>query len=102
MTESKGSVQLKLTPEQQEQVRQAAGKLTDTLEMRIEELEEGSPPLLDLVSRGAHSPAPHPLWPPAAFHQPLEAGLLAEGGREPASHPATPNFNHSCRPCPPH
>ena len=36
----KGSIQLKLTPEQQEQVRQATGKLTDTLELSIMELEE--------------------------------------------------------------
>ncbi len=36
----KGAIQLKLTPEQQEQVRQATGKLTDTLELSIMELEE--------------------------------------------------------------
>jgi hypothetical protein len=40
MAGSRGSVQLKLTREQQEQVRQATGKLTDTLELSIEELEE--------------------------------------------------------------
>jgi len=40
MTESKGSVRLTLTPEQQEEIRQATGKLTDTLELSIEELEE--------------------------------------------------------------
>jgi hypothetical protein len=40
MSEDKGSVTLKLTPEQQEQVRKATGKLTDTLEMNIMELEE--------------------------------------------------------------
>jgi hypothetical protein len=40
MAGSRGSVQLKLTPEQQEQIRQATGKLTDTLELSIEELEE--------------------------------------------------------------
>jgi hypothetical protein len=40
MTDRRGSVQLKLTREQQEQVRQATGKLTDTLELSIEELEE--------------------------------------------------------------
>jgi hypothetical protein len=34
------SITLTLTPEQQEQVRQATGKLTDTLEMSIMELEE--------------------------------------------------------------
>jgi hypothetical protein len=29
-----------LTPEQQEQIRKATGKLTDTLQLSIEELEE--------------------------------------------------------------
>jgi hypothetical protein len=40
MTDSEGKVQLKLTPEQQEQVRKATGKTTDTLELSIMELEE--------------------------------------------------------------
>jgi hypothetical protein len=40
MAKDKGSITLKLTPDQQEQVRKATGKLTDTLEMSIEELEE--------------------------------------------------------------
>ena len=40
MTESRGSVQLKLTPEQQQEIRKATGKMTDTLELSIEELEE--------------------------------------------------------------
>ena len=40
MKKNSDSIQLKLTPEQQEQVRQATGKLTDTLEMSIMELEE--------------------------------------------------------------
>jgi hypothetical protein len=40
MTHSRGSVRLKLTAEQQEQIRQATGKLTDTLELSIMELEE--------------------------------------------------------------
>jgi hypothetical protein len=40
MTERPGSIQLTLTPEQQEQIRKATGKLTDTLELSIEELEE--------------------------------------------------------------
>jgi hypothetical protein len=40
MPQEKGSIMLTLTPEQQEQVRQATGKLTDTLEMSIMELEE--------------------------------------------------------------
>jgi hypothetical protein len=40
MTESQDSVRLTLTPEQQDQIRQATGKLTDTLELSIMELEE--------------------------------------------------------------
>ena len=40
MTKSSGSVQLKLTPEQQEEIRKATGKMTDTLELSIVELEE--------------------------------------------------------------
>ena len=40
MREKQGSVQLKLTPEQQEEIRKATGKLTDTLEFSIMELEE--------------------------------------------------------------
>jgi hypothetical protein len=40
MPEDRGSIQLKLTPDQQEQVRQATGKLTDTLEFSVVELEE--------------------------------------------------------------
>ena len=45
MAENRGTVQLKLTPEQQEQVRNATGKLTDTLELRIEELEQRIAPI---------------------------------------------------------
>jgi DNA-binding MarR family transcriptional regulator len=40
MPDDKRSLTLTLTPEQQEQVRQATGKLTDTLELSITELEE--------------------------------------------------------------
>jgi hypothetical protein len=40
MRERQGSVQLKLTPEQQEEIRKATGKTTDTLEFNIMELEE--------------------------------------------------------------
>ena len=40
MTDSRGPVQLKLTPEQQEEIRKATGKMTDTLELSITELEE--------------------------------------------------------------
>jgi hypothetical protein len=39
-------VQLKLTPEQQEAIREATGKLTDTLELSIEALEERIAPAL--------------------------------------------------------
>jgi hypothetical protein len=45
-SESKGTVRLALTPEQQDQVRQATGKRADTLEMSIEELEERIAPAL--------------------------------------------------------
>jgi hypothetical protein len=45
MKENQESVQLKLTPEQQEQIRRATGKLTDTLELNIMELEERIAPL---------------------------------------------------------
>jgi hypothetical protein len=40
MAQDKGSITLKLTPDQQEQVRKATGKMTDTLELSIMELEE--------------------------------------------------------------
>jgi hypothetical protein len=40
MPEKKGTVQLKLTPEQQEEIQRATGKLADTLEFNIMELEE--------------------------------------------------------------
>jgi hypothetical protein len=40
MNKSAGSVQLKLTPEQQEEIRRVTGKMTDTLELSILELEE--------------------------------------------------------------
>ena len=46
MTKDKSSVQLKLTPQQQEQVRLATGKLTDTLELSIMELEERIVPII--------------------------------------------------------
>jgi hypothetical protein len=39
MTDSEGSIELRLTPEQQEQIRKVTGKLTDTLEMSITELQ---------------------------------------------------------------
>ncbi len=39
-TKSSDLVQLRLTREQQEQIRQATGKVGDTLELSIMELEE--------------------------------------------------------------
>jgi hypothetical protein len=45
MTENRGSVQLKLTPEQQEEIRKATGKMMDTVELSIEELEERIAPV---------------------------------------------------------
>ena len=40
MPDTKGSITLNLTPEQREEIRKVTGKLTDTLELRIEELED--------------------------------------------------------------
>jgi hypothetical protein len=40
LIESQVSVQLKLTSEQKEEIRKAAAKLTDTLELSIEQLED--------------------------------------------------------------
>jgi hypothetical protein len=40
MTENRGSIQLKLTLEQQQEIRKATGRMTDTLELSILELEE--------------------------------------------------------------
>jgi hypothetical protein len=46
MSHGKGPFTLKLTREQQEQVRQATGRMGDTLELSIEELEERIAPSL--------------------------------------------------------
>ena len=46
MQDRGGKVQLKLTPEQQDEIRKATGKLTDTLELSIMELEERIAPTL--------------------------------------------------------
>ena len=35
MPEKQGTIQLKLTPEQQQEIQKATGKLTDTLEFSI-------------------------------------------------------------------
>jgi hypothetical protein len=40
MKDSRGSIRLRLTPEQQEEIRKATGKTAETLELSIEELEE--------------------------------------------------------------
>jgi hypothetical protein len=40
MAQEKDTFTLKLTPEQQQQIQNATGKLTDTLEFSIMELEE--------------------------------------------------------------
>ncbi len=46
MADTKGPVRLTLTPEQQEQVRQATGKQAAALELSVEELEERIPPAM--------------------------------------------------------
>jgi hypothetical protein len=46
VSHEKGPFTLKLTAEQQEQVRRATGKLGDTLEFSIQELEERIAPSL--------------------------------------------------------
>jgi hypothetical protein len=57
MAQEKGSITLKLTQEQQEQVRNAVGKTGDTLEMSIEELEARIAPSLPLAhGQGFHTP----------------------------------------------
>lgn len=48
MSHEKAPIALKLTPEQKEQVRQATGKTSDTLEMSIEELEERIAPSISV------------------------------------------------------
>jgi hypothetical protein len=45
MEKKPDTIELKLTPEQQEQIRQATGKLTDTLELNITMLEERIAPI---------------------------------------------------------
>ena len=45
MSSAQDSIQLKLTPEQQKQVLDATGKLADTLEFDIMELEERIAPM---------------------------------------------------------
>lgn len=40
MKQDRNSIQLKLTPEQQEEIRKATGKTAETLELSITELEE--------------------------------------------------------------
>ena len=40
MNDNRGSVQLKLTEDQKEEIRKATGKTMDTLELSVTELEE--------------------------------------------------------------
>ena len=40
MAETKGPVRIKLTPDQQNEIRKATGKNADALELSAEELEE--------------------------------------------------------------
>jgi hypothetical protein len=40
VAQDKESITLKLTPEQQEQIRKLTGKMTDTVELSIMDLEE--------------------------------------------------------------
>ena len=57
MATDKNSISLKLTPEQQAQIRAATGKLGDTLEFSIEELEERIAPSLPRPHiSGFHTP----------------------------------------------
>ena len=46
MKENQGSVQLKLTDDQKEEIRKATGKTMETLELSITELEERIAPAL--------------------------------------------------------
>ena len=45
MKEDRGSIQLRLTPEQMEAIRRATGKTAETLELSIMELEERIAPI---------------------------------------------------------
>jgi hypothetical protein len=57
MSHENGQFTLRLTPEQQEQVRQATGKMGDTLELSIEELEQRIAPSLPRPhTSGFHTP----------------------------------------------
>jgi hypothetical protein len=57
MSHEKGQFTLRLTPEQQEQVRQATGRTGDTLELSIDELEERIAPSLPRPHiSGYHTP----------------------------------------------
>ena len=50
--EGKGRVSLRLTPEQQNQIRQATGKNAEALELTVEELEQRIAPVQWGVGRG--------------------------------------------------
>jgi uncharacterized small protein (DUF1192 family) len=45
MAKARNSVRLKLTPEQQQQVKEAIGKDAEALELTVEELEERIAPV---------------------------------------------------------
>jgi hypothetical protein len=45
MAKQRQSLRLKLTPEQQEQVRQALGREAEAIELSVEELEERIAPM---------------------------------------------------------
>ncbi len=55
MAQAKGQVRIKLTPEQQNQVRQATGKSADAIELTVQELEQRIAP--SSFSFGASNPA---------------------------------------------
>jgi hypothetical protein len=56
MKDGTSPITLTLTPDQQEQIRQATGKTADTLEMSIEELEERIAPFQSFHATGYHTP----------------------------------------------
>ena len=55
MAQGTGQVRIKLTPEQQNQIRQATGKNAEALELTVQELEQRIAPTS--FSFGASNPA---------------------------------------------
>ncbi len=77
MSSGQDSIQLKLTPEQQKQVLDATGKLADTLEFDIMELEERIAPM-KTVSEGPASNKPrHRRRPRWRFRLPMSGVAVA-------------------------